>query len=279
MNIKNTDYLQITKDTNGNQAVMVRVDKTAKDLVDACETDTLKWSRWDSKYYSPVIESITEIVKKKYEVKYLYELRKEIIVGDHIRSKLNEKYTNSEDGVLYLKSDVISNTGLQLYKVKKVTKNTYERLKRSQPHKGDLLVAFSGSIGKMLLIEKNYGPAVTCDLCIFRVKYVNPFYLYVYLKSNFGKTYMDILKNGTGIEHLNSDEFQLIKIPIISEDVQNNIEKEYKSMSAYHDKAMETKSKGDETGYTKNIEKAETMLKDLIARTEAVIRGERKDIV
>ena len=41
---------------------------------------------------------------------------------------------------------------------------------------------------------------------------------------------------------------------------------------------MEAKAKGDEAGYKKNIETAEAMLKDLIARTEAVIRGEREDV-
>lgn len=42
---------------------------------------------------------------------------------------------------------------------------------------------------------------------------------------------------------------------------------------------MEGKKKGDEAAYRKNIETAEKMLKDLIARTETVIRGERKDVI
>lgn len=50
-------------------------------------------------------------------------------------------------------------------------------------------------------------------------------------------------------------------------------------MSAYHDKAMEGKKKSDEDAYKKNIETAEKMLKDLIARTEAVIRGDKKDVI
>ena len=42
---------------------------------------------------------------------------------------------------------------------------------------------------------------------------------------------------------------------------------------------MEGKEKSDEGAYKNNIETAEKMLKDLIARTEAVIRGERKDVI
>ena len=66
-------------------------------------------------------------------------------------------------------------------------------------------------------------------------------------------------------------------VPPVSKKVQKNIESEYKKMSALHDKAIEAKKKGDEAGYKKNIEKAEAMLRELVARTEAVIRGERKD--
>lgn len=42
---------------------------------------------------------------------------------------------------------------------------------------------------------------------------------------------------------------------------------------------MEGKKKSNEAAYRKNIETAEKMLKDLIARTETVIRGERKDVI
>ena len=50
-------------------------------------------------------------------------------------------------------------------------------------------------------------------------------------------------------------------------------------MSKYHDRAMEAKKKGNDAEYKKNIEIAEKMLKDLIAKTEAVVRGERKDVI
>ena len=85
--------------------------------------------------------------------------------------------------------------------------------------------------------------------------------------------------NGVGTLNISFDEIRGIKIPILPDKIQKNIGSEYKKMSAYHDKAMDAKKKGDETGYNKNIETAEKMLKDLIAKTEAVIRGERKDVI
>jgi len=44
-------------------------------------------------------------------------------------------------------------------------------------------------------------------------------------------------------------------------------------------KSIAAKTNGNEYGYRKNIEVAGTMLKDLIIKTEAVVRGEREDAV
>ena len=83
----------------------------------------------------------------------------------------------------------------------------------------------------------------------------------------------------SGLIKINFDDIKAIKIPILSDIVQNNIELEYKKMSEYHDKAMEAKKNNNELEYKNNIEIAEKMLKDLISKTEAVIRGERKDVI
>lgn len=90
---------------------------------------------------------------------------------------------------------------------------------------------------------------------------------------------MWIRSKGVGAPKLPFDEIKAIKIPMLPEAIQSHIESEYKRMYQYHDKAMEAKEKGNDAGYKKNIEIAETMLKELIAKTEAVIRGERKDVV
>ena len=50
-------------------------------------------------------------------------------------------------------------------------------------------------------------------------------------------------------------------------------------MSKFHDKTMEAKKKGDEKGYKENLEIAEKMLRDLIEKTEQVIRGEKDDVI
>ena len=275
--MENFKTQKIVKDEKGQEVVMIRTDIILKKIMEACQTRQLKWSRWDPKYWHPKHTNLFNHITN-YKLVQLDDVKSEIIVGDHIRERLHEKYTSHKQ-IKYLKSESIGNSGLYKYKIKYVTTNAYERLKRSQPKIGDLLIAFGGSIGKICLISKELGRAITCDLCIFRVKNINPYYVYIYLKSNFGVLQMEYIKNGVGIEHLNSDEFLTIKIPIIPNSVQVHVESRYKEMSQYHDKAMEAKERRDEEEYKKNIQIAEKMLKNLIAKTEAVIRGEREDVI
>jgi restriction endonuclease S subunit len=140
-----------------------------------------------------------------------------------------------------------------------------------------------GSIGKSTVFvgipsEEKIG--ISGHLNTVRLKNINAYYIEVFLKSFFGQLQIERFESGTSQQtDFRQESFAAIKIPLLKNTVQAHIETEYKKMSAYHDKAMEAKSEGNETKYKKNIEIAETMLKELIAKTEAVIRGEREDVV
>ncbi|GAH52277.1 unnamed protein product, partial [marine sediment metagenome] len=115
---------------------------------------------------------------------------------------------------------------------------------------------------------------------IIRVNELNPFYMCIFLLTQFGSAQVNRFGSGvSGIIGITFEQIKSVLIPLISEKVQENIESEYKKMSAYHDKAMDAKLKGDEVNYKKNIATAERMLRDLITRTESIIRGEKDDIV
>ena len=87
------------------------------------------------------------------------------------------------------------------------------------------------------------------------------------------------LKAGVGALVLDEGDIKSILIPEFPQTLKKHIDNEYKKVALYHDKAMEAKAKGNESLYKKNIETAEAMLKELIAKTEAVIRGEQEDVV
>ena len=114
----------------------------------------------------------------------------------------------------------------------------------------------------------------------FTIKSQEAIQLSQQLAQSFGQQQIERFESGTSQQtDFRQESFSSIKIPIILESVQSHIEIEYKKMVVFHNKAMEALAKGDEAGYKKNIETAETMLKELIARTEAIIRGERKDVI
>ena len=107
----------------------------------------------------------------------------------------------------------------------------------------------------------------------------NPFVLDTFFKTKFGQAQFNKYKTGVAFNSLSNDEIRYLLVPIFSEPLVAEIESEYKKMSKYHDKAMEAKKNNNEAEYKKNIETAEKMLKDLISKTEAVIRGERDDVI
>jgi len=59
---------KIIKDKNGNEQIMIRVDKTLKTMFDDEPS-----SRWDVKYWHPKYEKIMQMISSRWEVKKLGE--------------------------------------------------------------------------------------------------------------------------------------------------------------------------------------------------------------
>ncbi|MFH1233778.1 MAG: hypothetical protein V1649_03985 [Patescibacteria group bacterium] len=97
--------------------------------------------------------------------------------------------------------------------------------------------------------------------------------------TEFGQSQIEKVFHGISSAKISTKEIWQIKVALVNDAIQQQVKSEYKKMSKYHDKAMEAKKSNHEVEYKKNIETAEKMLKDLIAKTEAVIRGERDDII
>jgi len=108
---------------------------------------------------------------------------------------------------------------------------------------------------------------------------INPFYVAVFLKSKYGHDQIWLRSKGVGAPKIPFDEIKAIKIAEIPVAVQDKIEKVYLKMHSFHEKAMASKSGKDEIGHRKYIQNAEDILNDLVSKTEAVIRGEREDVI
>lgn len=276
-----SDLIQITKDQDGKEIVMVRVDKTMKELMSEKPS-----SRWGVEYWHPKFETILENLYR-WQTSTLEELEGEEIVisGDHVRKSRGEsKGYDLGFGIEYYETKGFLPTAYDSSKIKECSLNAYQRLKATAVRQNDILVSCAGvgGVGEARSCFISNVPtkqSCTGDVFIIRPKKLDPYFFFIFLNSQFGK--LQILREQTGVGTVNINTSQVLKISIPNLPVKiiSNIHKQYLEILKIHEKAIEMKKKGDVGGYRTNLETAERMLKDLIIKTEEVIRGERKNIV
>jgi len=270
-NMSKKNLVQTTTDEKGREIVMVRVDKTLKEMMGEKPA-----SRWDPAYWHPEYD---EVISGEPLDNFIPSGPEGITYGAIITGKKNKHIPN---GVPVMGAEQIKFTGIDLLECERTKADSPWDPERSRVHPNDLIFVRSGvgSLGKSTVYLGGKYINVGCFVDRIKLKGLSPFYTDVYLKTKEGRLQIKRLNAGvTGTTNISFDQIKSIKIPILPDGVQKNIESEYKKMSKYHDKAIEEKKEGNEVEYEKNIEIAEKMLKDLIAKTEAVIRGERKDVI
>lgn len=272
---------KIIKDTEGNEIVMERVDKTVMDMMDEKPS-----SRWDPEYWHTSYDKLfEELTNSGLQIKSLSELMLAGISGITYGQVGRREYEEKGE-VQYLQVSNIRITGIDIYKkYARIKENSYNDPERSRLKELDLILINGGvgSLGRACLVVNMGNKKFNISQDIDRIRFQEPsmgFYITTFLNSKYGQRQLKRYTKGvSGQTKIGFDHVRSIKVPILSDGVSKNIESEYKKMSSYHDKAMEAKKKGNEKEYKKNIEIAEKMLKDLISRTEAVILGERDDVV
>jgi len=264
-----------------NDFVMVRVDRTLKEMM-----EEEPFCRWDINYYLPQWDDlISELKHSVIEVKFLKEFFEDndwLIATDHIRASRGE-HEGHKYPIEYYSPAGFNFTGYDIYNIPRCSKNAYDRMVRAQVYQYDVLLGGfgMGPTGKsVLLLHKPADKAIVGNIFIIRTgTNYNPFILDTFFKCKYGQAQFNRYKTGVAFNSLSNDEIRYLLVPNFPAKIENQIEVEYKKVYLYHDKAMEAKAKGDQAGHRINIETAEAILKDLIAKTEAVIRGEREDVV
>ncbi len=266
-------FKEVICDSDGNELLMIRTDITMWEMMNEKPA-----GRWDPEYWHPKYDVVYET---KYTLRRLGEFIKEITYGVILTG---HERNFSRSGVNYVSATTVRDTGIDhslnpLFVRKDDPRNRLDK----KPRRGDLILNRSGigTLGRQCVFT--YDPddwTISDDTDVIRLEGISPFYISIFLKSRFGQLQISQRTRGvSGLVKLNFDDIKEIKVPLLSQQIQGSIDQEYKKMSAFHDKAMEAKAKGDQVGYQRNIQIAERMLKDLISRTEEVIRGERDDVI
>ncbi|MCK4235006.1 N-6 DNA methylase, partial [candidate division WOR-3 bacterium] len=253
--------------------------------------DVLKVHRLDPEYWDPKYQKMIRVMKKNHKVKSFEGFISFITYGV-ILVKKERRF--SKRGIKYTSPTTITDTGLDTYKLPLYVKPTDKRnAKNRKPLYGDILFNRSGvgTLGRnIIFIYDSKFYTVSDDVDIIRFEKISPFYTSIFLKSRFGQEQIERLLHGvSGLIKISFEEIKSMQIPILPDIIQKNIEREYKKISKWHNKAMDVKKKLIEGGlsnkeaekkadYQKNIKKAEAMLEDLIKKTEEIIEGKRKKL-
>ena len=275
-----SNLVQITKDQSGKEIVMVRVDKTLKELM--VEKPA---SRWDADYWHPKWEKLMDQINAS-PIKFsalgdIFPTEEWLISTDHVRASRGEKEADNYPVEYYTPANLLF-TGYDVSKIPHCTENAFTRMSRARPSQLDLLLGGfgMGPTGKSIVLwQKPSVKAIVGNIFILRTKdKYSPFVLDVFFKSVFGQGQLNRVKMGVAMNKLSNDQITSTLVPLFTPSQVQFIESEYKKMTVFHDKAMESKEKDDEASCKDNLEIAVKMLKDLISKTEGVIRGKQEDV-
>lgn len=141
----------------------------------------------------------------------------------------SEVYVDS--GIPLLRSQNVYDDGLRIENVSFIPIEIHEEMRNSQLKANDILINITGaSIGRTCIVPTNFGAAnINQHIAFLRIKaWFNAFYISLFLKSHFIKTYIQIEQNGASKEAFNLN--QIANIPLVLPPL-----KEQKSIATYLD--------------------------------------------
>lgn len=137
-----------------------------------------------------------------------------------------DAYTESEDGILFIKSGCLSNDGmLTIDPTSKIKSDIHNGLmKSSKLKRNDVLIAIVGAtIGKVGLFNLDCEANINQAIAAIRLKdTILPEFLVAYMLSPFGQAYLEYLKRPVARANINLQEIGEIGIPCLSIQQQRN---------------------------------------------------------
>lgn len=126
-------------------------------------------------------------------------------------------YTWVNDGVLFLKSDCVSDNGFVNREPVYISEDAHKMMNRSVVRAGDILISITGYLGKVGLVP-SYIKEANINQHIARVRPLedrcNPAFVYYYLDTNPIKRWFDVIQTGQAYSQLSLEQIREIKVPV-----------------------------------------------------------------
>ena len=118
----------------------------------------------------------------------------------------------------------VTEEGLDLSEVNRVTHEEHARLKRSQVSKGDVLVTITGRLGTAMVYTSNEEANLSAHVARIRVKPEhNPGYLAAYFNSSVGRHFISLNEIGSTHPHINVNRLKDVTFVIPPRPIQDAI--------------------------------------------------------
>lgn len=143
-----------------------------------------------------------------------------------LRAKTPPRKLYFKRGIPVIKLKNVTDYFLQVKDTDFIPESNYKQF--IQPQIGDILITATGegTIGRVGIFENEIKCIVTAEVMIVRSKFINPYFLFAYLRSPHGRYQLERFARGsTGQTHLYSKDVALIPVPEVSEKIQKEIEK------------------------------------------------------
>jgi hypothetical protein len=265
-------------------------------------------NRWNAGYFEERFRQNEKKLKKLHSVPLGRLIPEELPDGSLgiTYGQVGARKLSPHGSVRYLQVINIRDTGIDFaVKPDRVAEGSHNDPERSRVAAEDILFtnnAFRGTdtlIGRCIVVPRDYGKLnISQHIDRIRVVGINPFYVCCFLKSRFGSLQVQRVMHGVDAMTISFIRIRAMMIPLITTIQQHEIERQYRDMSKFHDRAMAIKEQLlDESGirpgqygeaindladqnasYKRAMAEAQERLKHLISELEAVLEGERKKI-
>lgn len=236
--------------------------------------------RMDPGFWDPKYDEAMECVRKGPFGETLTPISR-LLDQTGISQGSKGKSTYVKEGLPYVRIGNMRLTGVDLSSdVRFVEENGPMDRPGSRPQPGYVLVVRTGAtIGKVAIWLDESPPAAVSSV-IYKLNFsgVNPYFACTYLKSQYGQSQLERMKNGAAVENLNLEEVSSIQMVVPPEEVQSQVETEYRDMSKHHLSAMKAANEGRRIDRDNELKIARLKLEDLLSRFTDFIAGTREKL-
>ncbi|HEY2951022.1 MAG TPA: hypothetical protein VGK40_00485 [Verrucomicrobiae bacterium] len=280
----------------------------ATSLVEISNAELKKHDHWVAAYFEPRFRQNERALKKLGSVLLGSVIPDEFPDGlkGITYGQVGARKLSPRGAVRYLQVINIRDTGIDFaVKPDRVAEGSHNDPERSRVQPQDILFtnnAFRGTetlIGRCVAVARDYGKVnVGQHIDRIRVAGINPFYVCCFIKSRFRMLQVQRVMHGIDAMTISFSSIREILIPVTSEGVQREVQRQYLAMSKQHDRAMSIKERlldqnaiepgqygeainelaNQNAAYKRAMAEAQERLKHLIAELEAVLEGEQKKI-